>query len=120
MSDYVYVLDILDEKGHGGHSIEVKCTAPGVYTIIDNSLVDQHGSPMVDDTHLGFCEWDDCVENLDTDSISFEWCNISVRVKWMDVVICLETDECYAPSLGRLMQALCHITFCAFCPGDMY
>ena len=100
-----------------GYWIEVEETSPGHFTIVNDSMTVKDGDCMIDPTALGYVEWDDEVENLDTDSDPYECFGISQDLQWNEVSLGVTSFE--APSIERLKEALSHVTLMSWCPGDI-
>jgi hypothetical protein len=90
---------------------------PGLFQVVENSMTS--GDYWVQDpVALGFCWWDDEVEDLDAGNSDESQCfGISDHLRWNDVH--LTSEELRAPSLDRLREAIGHVAFCAWCPGDI-
>ena len=97
--------------------ITVKKVSPGVYQIVDNSMT-TGDSGLTDCCALGFCYWDDEVQDIDAGNSDESQCfEMSDHLRWNDVDITPEGFK--APSINRLREALKHVGFCAWCPGDI-
>jgi hypothetical protein len=97
--------------------IVVTEVTPGVFEIVDDSMTwgDNYVS---DDCALGFCGWDEEVLDLDGGYSDESSCfGMSAYLLWNDVE--LTPTELRAPSIDRLREALRHVAFCAWCPGDI-
>lgn len=98
--------------------IVVESVGGGRYVVVDDNLTVKSDDWICDATALGFSGWDDEVEDLDAgDSDESQCFDMSSHLRWNDVD--LTPDEFRAPSIGRLCEALAHVTFCAWCPGDI-
>ena len=100
-----------------GNWIKVERISPGHYKIVDDNLTS--GSYWISDScALGFCSWDNEVTDLDAGNSDESQCfGMSDHLVWNDVE--LTPEELRAPSIKRLRKALDHVTFCAWCPGDI-
>ena len=100
-----------------GNWIKVEKISPGVFQIIEDNLTS--GSDWITDScALGFCSWDDEVTDLDAGNSDESQCFcMSDHLRWNDVE--LTPRELRAPSIKRLKEALHHVAFCAWCPGDI-
>lgn len=92
----------------------------GVFRVVKDNLTS--GSDSSDPIALGICKWDSEVEDLDGPrdlySSDVSQCfEMSRELQWKDVHI--TPYECCASSVLRLAQALSHVAFCAWCPGDI-
>jgi len=106
---------------------------PHVFTVVDENLTsryydhdeewyyDDYYDDEVDDypytKHiiLGFSQWDEEVEDLDTGfSEEAQRYGMSCRLIWQDVY--LTPYEFRASSVERLAEALTHVAICAWCP----
>jgi hypothetical protein len=106
-----------------GEWIEVQKVAPGTYHIVANSMTVE-GDWVTDNTALGFCGWDQEVENLDVGarrSDAASCFGMSEQLRWNDVRFNLfdEPGQITAPTVARLRAALEHVVFCAWCAGDV-
>ncbi|MEK7546030.1 MAG: hypothetical protein AAB554_03040 [Patescibacteria group bacterium] len=98
--------------------IVVERVAYGRYVVVDENLTCKGGDWISDATALGFTAWDDEVEDLDAGNSDESQCfGMSAHLRWNDVN--LTPDEFRAPSIERLLEALSHVTLCAWCPGDI-
>jgi len=97
--------------------IKVKEVSPGIFEIVDNSLT-SGDSRISDPCELGLMGWDDEVQDLDAGQSDESQCfKMSVHLRWKDVDI--TPDELRASSVERLKEALSHVAFGAWCPGDL-
>ena len=86
----------------------------GIYQIVDYSM--RIGADYMD-TDLGYGEWDNEVENVDSDSDYLRYCGVSLCLRWNEVI--LTPKIIYAPNQERLREALRHVVFKMHCPGDI-
>jgi hypothetical protein len=87
------------------------------WTVVDDSMTDKKGDWIRDNTALGFPVWDDEVKDLDNFSDAASCFGMSEKLQWEDVT--LTPDYFQASSIERLCEALDHVCFCAWCPGDV-
>lgn len=117
----------IPHRGHGGmleiefesegNWIDVEEWKPNVFTVVDNNMTVKNGNWVVDQTSLGFTQWDEEVEDFDHYSDESQCFGMSNHLRWQDVE--LTPYKFRAPSAERLKEALTHVTMCAWCPGDM-
>ncbi|HSI21092.1 MAG TPA: hypothetical protein VLA04_05340 [Verrucomicrobiae bacterium] len=101
-----------------GNWIEVSERESGYFEIVGNNMTEKNGDWIVDSTALGFGEWDSEVVDLDAGNSDESQCfGISSHLWWNDVD--LTPEYIRAPNLQRLREALEHVAFCAWCPGDI-
>jgi len=93
--------------------IEVERLKPGTYGIVSNNLT----NGLV--PKLGFTKWDRQVKCLDPRSDDMVMCKTSCHLHWQNVVMNLDSNEFRVNSLARLREALQHVTFVAWDPGDI-
>jgi hypothetical protein len=96
--------------------IEVERKA-GIYYLIDNSMTVKNGNWVVDNTQLAFAGWDETVQNIDKYSEEGDIFDMSNKLKWNEVI--LEPNKFQAKTIERLQEALQHVSFCAWCAGDI-
>lgn len=87
----------------------------------DDDLTKKDGYDLYDATALAFSGWDLEVDDIDASQSDESQCfGMSSHLMWKEVDLRLRGDrEFRAPSIGRLKEALTHVTFTAFCPGDI-
>jgi hypothetical protein len=99
--------------------IEIVRKKKGVYEIVNDNFTSEIGKPpeernFINGTGIGLEPADEEVEVFDTDF----W-GVESHLKWHDVEFNLGDDNrIYAPSINRIREAIKHIDFVAFCPGD--
>lgn len=104
-----------------GHWFEVVWSEDsGAFMLVDENLTNKEDRSRwpADKTALAFYKWDEQVVDLD-DGFSDEGScfGMSNHVLWNDVNL---TPTIYrAPSIERLKEAFTHVTFCAWCSGDI-
>ncbi|MBI3633427.1 MAG: hypothetical protein HY226_03995 [Candidatus Vogelbacteria bacterium] len=102
---------------NAGEWIEVEKVRKGVYRMVADSMTVE-GDGNYHNTNLGIREWDEEVVDLDNGRSDGSQCfGISEHLRWNDVDF--TTEEFRAPSIKRLLEALSHVTFTAWCPGDI-
>jgi hypothetical protein len=112
MSELIKI-DLGDEE-----FIEVQETEPGAFTIVNENMTAKGGNWVTDATALGLMFWDKEVVDLDAGQTDSSQCfNISAELQWNDVNITVDVIK--APSIERLKEALTHVTFGAWCAGDI-
>lgn len=82
----------------------------GVFTVVGHNFTGSN-------TEISFRAWDDEVSDLDGQSDAAQCFGMSNHLRWNDVH--MEPRCFHAPSLRMLEEALKHVTFCAFDPGDI-
>jgi len=101
----------------GTEWIVVREEDSGHFVIIDDSMTEE-GDWLSDCIDLGLCDWNSEVQDIDAgDSDESQCFGMSTHLVWKDVTITPSSIE--ASSLERLSEALTHITFCSWCPGDI-
>lgn len=96
--------------------IEVKEVSPNLFKVVNDNMTE--GDDWVHDScALCFCDWDDEVANLDHVSDAADCYGMSERLIWRGAI--LTPWEFYASSVDLLREALEHVVFCAWCPGDV-
>lgn len=101
-----------------GEWIEVEEREQGRFVVVDDSMTVKGGCYLSDCTDLGFCSWDETVQDLDDGQSDEAQCfGMSCYLKWNEVHCTPEGFD--APSLERLSKALEHINICSWCPGDI-
>ena len=102
--------------------IIVKKIAKNTYEIESDSITDD-GDWITKCTALGITDWRDGAENLDVsgpdsyESDGMQCFGISDKVKYKDVIF--DGSIIYAPSIAAIQEAVRHITFSAWCAGDV-
>lgn len=86
----------------------------GIFKVVDDNLRDKDAGA------LGFQSWDSEVQNLedpDRESDGYQCFGIASKLQWKDVH--MTPYEFHAPSVGRLTEALSHVSMCAWCMDDL-
>lgn len=91
----------------------------GVFRLVDDNLTSKDGDWISDCTDLGFSSWSEEVEDLDNGRSDESQCfEMSNKLQWNEVT--LSPDGPFnAVNIKRLCEALEHVIFCAWCPGDI-
>lgn len=93
----------------------------GVFHIVDNNLTYKEQNDhdwITKNTELGFSDWSEIVENLDTTSENYEYFEISDRVKSNGIVLSFD-HPINAENIDELCNALENVAICAWCGGDI-
>lgn len=92
-------------------TIEIRSKKAGIYEIVSENISTMECYQELSDAEnfiLAVSNWDNEVENLD------DWSYYgSDHLRWKDVEIKVREKQFIAPSIGRLKEALTHVTFCA-------
>lgn len=106
------------EEAGEEHWIEIEETAPGEFEVVGNNMTEESKSTWTGNTALGFVGWDTDVEDNDAGSSDESQCfHMSDSLQWKDVH--LSPKHFTAPSIDRLKEALQHVVYTAWCPGDI-
>ncbi len=90
----------------------------GYFYLVNENLTKKKGNWIKDNTDLGFASWDDTVQNIDYENSDEAQCfDMSRRLKWQEVI--MTTKSFQAKTIERLCEALEHVVFTAWCPGDI-
>lgn len=93
--------------------IEVRRTGDDVYELTANSIV----RPLQGRTGLAFRSWDNEVTNVDNGWSDVALFLMSDHLRWNEVDLTPERFQ--ASSFNRLVEALGHVTFGCYDPGDV-
>jgi hypothetical protein len=115
------ILDALsedDEAAEAEYWIKVRRKGKGSWHLIEENLTDKKGNWIADATDLGFSRWDKTlVQSLDRNSDESQCFGMSNRLQCNGISITTQTFG--ASSIEELAEALSHVEFCAWCPGDI-
>ena len=84
-------------------------------------MTDKKGNWVYDNTALGIIYWDEEVQSLDNNSDEAQCFDMSNKVKWNEVILEEKNNKWIfqAENIDRLCEALQHVDFGAWCPGDI-
>jgi hypothetical protein len=101
--------------------IEVTQVSKTTFHVTDDNMTEE-GDPIYTTSDFAFRSWDSEVEQLDVDSYSevVQVFRFSEELRWKDVYMKIDVPFIMeAPSLDRLKEALSHVVFGSYCPGDI-